>query len=103
MIKLLILSILTIMGSTVASDIDHVQALFESPWSNAGDPPDWLQLLSDMQRISQVDLTLEEWVVVLGHGQKCSRGGSSTYRTRTSRGPLVEGMLDIFRGHPSIG
>jgi hypothetical protein len=78
--KLLLLIILVTIGSAVASDIDHVQALFESPWSTAGDPPDWLQLLSDMQRIGQVDLTLEEWVVVLGpgHNYNVTREGTVT-------------------------
>lgn len=78
--KLSLLIILVTMGSATASDIDHVQALFDSPWSTAGDPPDWLQLLSDMQRIGQVDLTLEEWVVVLGpgHSYNVTREGMVT-------------------------
>ena len=78
--KLSLLIILVTMGSATASDIDHVQALFDSPWSTASDPPDWLQLLSDMQRIGQVDLTLEEWVVVLGpgHSYNVTREGMVT-------------------------
>ena len=77
MIRLFLLAALLI-APVAASDVDHIRALFDSPWPDIGEAPDWLLLMSDIDRIE--GLALEEAVVVLGpgHGFNVTRDGIVT-------------------------